>query len=137
MTIVERAAVVVIALALLSSSGLAHQSFEKAGDNLLNIITPPTDPLTRQVVARLQASMVPTPNDAKRFAISWPGVRYGDARDRMDVTGLYLFAHNVRGFAKSDDLIWEVRVFRFGHVSQLMWVEAATGTVKVLFAPEQ
>ena len=54
-----------VAAALSSSSAVADQSFEKAGYNFINIISPPTDSFARQIAEQLKTTMVPTAKDAE------------------------------------------------------------------------
>jgi hypothetical protein len=107
-------------------------------DNFMNAVKKPAavqDWFTKEMAQKLAKSVVRTPEEAEKLALSAfikkPGL---DAREGWRATGLYLIGRDVAGFAAAGELVWEVRVARAGAgVSGLMWVSAKSKAVRLLF----
>lgn len=56
-----------------------------------------------------------------------------DAREAVEVTGLYTIGRDVPGFAAAGELFWEVKGAIFLQVIRVVWVSTTTRTVKEIF----
>jgi len=129
-------------LSLLAVVAAASPKFadDPSGKDLLKAISKPRnqqDEFTRKAAEKLEKSRVPTAKKAESLAlgafIPSPGL---DAREKLDVAGLYHVGRDVPQFAKEGDLFWEVRITRLGSgLSGIVWVSTTTGAARVLFPP--
>lgn len=110
-------------------------------DNLLAAVSKPTDQqdaVIKVVVRKLTKSRVPTREGAEKLALEAflkkPGL---GASEKLKVVGLFFIGRELPDFAKEGDLVWEIRVMRFGNggdfISGVIWVSATTRMTKVLF----
>jgi hypothetical protein len=131
-TIVVAAMVLMWMVQSLSAQGRQSMNFLPT----LKLPTAQQDALTQSVAQQLAKTAVPTAKDAESIVLSFlinggPGL---DAREGLEVAGLYAIARDVPGFAKTGDLFWEVRLGHFGvRVSRVVWVSTSTKSVKTLF----
>jgi hypothetical protein len=108
-------------------------------DNLLEAVSKPSeqqDAFIKEEAAKLAKSQVPTQDAAVKLAVASflksPGL---DDRETLPrVVGLYRIGRDVTDFAKTGDLVWELRVSRMASgVSGVIWVSTTTKQAKVLF----
>jgi hypothetical protein len=89
------------------------------------------DRYTQDIAERLARSHVRTAREAEELALRHVSL---NARGLSEVTGLYLLARDVPGFATSNTLFWEVRTSLLGTgVWSVLWVSAETKAVKTIF----
>jgi hypothetical protein len=108
----------------------ATQSFM----DTISLVPEKQDSLTKEAVAKLAGSAVPTANDAASLAfsalVSGPGL---SAQDGWTVTGLFGLGSPLAGFGAQGDLVWEVRVHRGpARVIRVLWVSTTTKAVRAL-----
>lgn len=75
--------------------------------------------------------------EAARDAAMQQKVNHGglDARDGSRVVALFPLSHDVAEFGAEGDLIWDVRILRFGEqVSDQIWINSRNGKVKAMLA---
>jgi hypothetical protein len=93
------------------------------------------DDFIKNEAEKLAKSHVPSADDARKLALAAflkkPGL---DARENLQVTGLYRIGRDVTDFAKEGDLVWEIHISRVvSGISGVVWVSTTTKNVKVLF----
>jgi hypothetical protein len=93
-----------------------------------------TDPTSRQRAAaalpvRLEGAKVDNPGEAVTVAVDAYFARAGGKRSIRSAAaiGAESLGFDVPGFAKAGDRVWEVRVYEFGTLSGVIWVNAETG----------
>ena len=84
---------------------------------------------------KLRDAKVPTERAAESAALK---ARAGlPANEGFEVSALLWLGRDEPELGKRDDLVWEVRFFKAHSITGLLWINATTGTVKVLMDPRQ
>jgi hypothetical protein len=107
----------------------ADASCKSENGNRLREFTPPSG-----VWQSLHASLIPSPRVAVNAAESaWWAMHGGiQATESFQVSGLFRSGPKLGNFASEDEWIWEIRIFNFGEVEGLIWINAHTKAVRVI-----
>jgi hypothetical protein len=117
----------------------AKQGFAESEPMSFDLLPLLTDPkkldARREQLERLKTAKVQDVAAARNAAIGFH-MKHNDgldARDGSRVVALFALSHDVEGFGKEGDLIWNVKILRFdAEVTNEIWINSVTGEGKAM-----